>query len=122
MLKADNKPSRTLELIDAIQRLGVSYHFESEIDEILGRVHQAYQDSDLCVNENDGLYYISLQFRLFRQNRYRISTGMYFSHLFLVLNILQKSFHLQLCPSLRSKRNKSCSSRTCVMSVSLAFL
>ncbi|KAK9209524.1 hypothetical protein WN944_001891 [Citrus x changshan-huyou] len=77
MLKADNKPSRTLELIDAIQRLGVSYHFESEIDEILGRMHQAYQDSDLCVNENDGLYYISLQFRLLRENGYRISADVF---------------------------------------------
>nr|BAP74389.1 delta-elemene synthase [Citrus jambhiri] len=77
MLKADNKPSRTLELIDAIQRLGVSYHFESEIDEILGRVHQAYQESDLCVNENDGLYYISLQFRLLRENGYRISADVF---------------------------------------------
>ena len=77
MLKADNKPSRTLELIDAIQRLGVSYHFESEIDEILGKMHKAYRDGDLWDNENDKLYYISLQFRLLRENGYRISAGMY---------------------------------------------
>ncbi|KAK9200798.1 hypothetical protein WN944_015997 [Citrus x changshan-huyou] len=56
------------------QRLGVSYHFENEIDEILGKMHKTYRDCDLCDNENDGLYYISLQFRLFRQNGYRIST------------------------------------------------
>ena len=82
MLKADNKPSRTLQLIDAIQRLGVSYHFESEIDEILGKMHKASQDSDLCDNESDELYYISLHFRLLRQNGYKISAGMPFSHLF----------------------------------------
>ncbi|XP_052289130.1 (-)-germacrene D synthase isoform X1 [Citrus sinensis] len=75
MLKADNKPSRTLQLIDAIQRLGVSYHFESEIDEILGKMHKASQDSDLCDNENDELYYISLHFRLLRQNGYKISAA-----------------------------------------------
>ena len=80
MLKALNKTSHALELIDAIQRLGVSYHFESEIDEILGKMHEAYRDCDLWDNENDKLYYISLQFGLFRQNGYRISSGMYFSH------------------------------------------
>ncbi|KAK9222103.1 hypothetical protein WN944_010535 [Citrus x changshan-huyou] len=77
MLKALNKTSHTLELIDAIQRLGVSYHFESEIDEILGKMHKAYRDGDLWDNENDKLYYISLQFRLFRQNGYRISADVF---------------------------------------------
>ncbi|KAL9431876.1 hypothetical protein AB3S75_026974 [Citrus x aurantiifolia] len=76
MLKASNKTAHTLELIDAIQRLGVSYHFENEIDEILGKMHKTYRDCDLCDNENDGLYYISLQFRLFRQNGYRISADV----------------------------------------------
>ncbi|KAL9454231.1 hypothetical protein AB3S75_009763 [Citrus x aurantiifolia] len=76
MLKALNKTSHTLELIDAIQRLGVSYHFESEIDEILGKMHKAYGDGDLWDNENDKLYYIALQFRLFRQNGYRISADV----------------------------------------------
>ncbi|KAH9743948.1 alpha-humulene/(-)-(E)-beta-caryophyllene synthase [Citrus sinensis] len=77
MLKALNKTSHTLELIDAIQRLGVSYHFESEIDEILGKMHEAYRECDLWDNENDKLYYISLQFRLFRQNGYRISSDVF---------------------------------------------
>ncbi|KAL9457852.1 hypothetical protein AB3S75_006822 [Citrus x aurantiifolia] len=77
MLKALNKTSHTLELIDAIQRLGVSYHFESEIDEILGKMHKAYRDDDLWDNENDKLYYIALQFRLFRQNGYRISADVF---------------------------------------------
>ncbi|KAL9454270.1 hypothetical protein AB3S75_009796 [Citrus x aurantiifolia] len=77
MLKALNKTSHTLELIDAIQRLGVSYHFESEIDEILGKMHEAYGDGDLWDNENDKLYYIALQFRLFRQNGYRISADVF---------------------------------------------
>ncbi|KAL9441429.1 hypothetical protein AB3S75_020006 [Citrus x aurantiifolia] len=77
MLKADNKPSRTLQLIDAIQRLGVSYHFESEIDEILGKLHEAHQDCGLGDNENDELYYISLQFRLLRQHGYKISADVF---------------------------------------------
>ena len=88
MLKI-NKPSQNnLDLIDAIQRLGVSYHFESEIDEILGKLHEAHQDCGLGDNENDELYYISLQFRLLRQHGYKISAGISFSHLFPLLNIL----------------------------------
>ncbi|KAH9743793.1 alpha-humulene/(-)-(E)-beta-caryophyllene synthase [Citrus sinensis] len=62
MLKALNKASHTLELIDAIQRLGM---------------HKAYRDGDLWDNENDKLYYIALQFRLFRQNGYRISADVF---------------------------------------------
>ncbi|KAH9651258.1 alpha-humulene/(-)-(E)-beta-caryophyllene synthase [Citrus sinensis] len=77
MLKI-NKPSQNnLDLIDAIQRLGVSYHFESEIDEILGKLHEAHQDCGLGDNENDELYYISLQFRLLRQHGYKISADVF---------------------------------------------
>ncbi|KAH9803244.1 alpha-terpineol synthase [Citrus sinensis] len=80
MLRADiNKPSQTkLDLIDDIQRLGVSYHFESEIDEILQKMHEANQDCDLGDDENvQELYYISLQFRLLRQNGYKISADVF---------------------------------------------
>ncbi|KAK9209502.1 hypothetical protein WN944_001868 [Citrus x changshan-huyou] len=80
MLRADiNKPTQTkLDLIDDIQRLGVSYHFESEIDEILRKMHEANQDCDLGDDENvQELYYISLQFRLRRQNGYKISADVF---------------------------------------------
>ncbi|XVE80271.1 hypothetical protein DITRI_Ditri14bG0126800 [Diplodiscus trichospermus] len=71
MLTADDvdEPSEKLKLIDAIQRLGVSYHFEKEIDQVL---HLAYKDFDIDVNDED-LYTISLKFRLLRQNGYKIS-------------------------------------------------
>lgn len=81
MLRADiNKPTQTkLDLIDDIQRLGVSYHFESEIDEILQKMYEANQDCDLGDDENvQELYYISLQFRLLRQSGYKISAGKSF--------------------------------------------
>nr|UJH94378.1 germacrene D synthase 2 [Zanthoxylum ailanthoides] len=78
MLKADiTKPSQKLDLIDAIQRLGVSYHFETEIDEILEKLLKAHQDCDLKDNENANLYHISLQFRLLRQNGYKISADVF---------------------------------------------
>ena len=67
-----DKPLEKLRLIDAIQRLGVSYHFEKEIDQVLNLVH-----NDCDVNDED-LYTISLKFRLLRQNGYKISCGMWF--------------------------------------------
>ncbi|KAJ0102376.1 hypothetical protein Patl1_05057 [Pistacia atlantica] len=66
------KPAEKLDLIDAIQRLGVSYHFETEVDEILAKVCKAHQDSDL----RDDLYSTSLEFRLLRQHGYNISCGI----------------------------------------------
>ncbi|XP_056167291.1 (-)-germacrene D synthase-like isoform X2 [Syzygium oleosum] len=37
-----DKPSRMLHWIDQIQRLGIDYHFESEIDEQLEQIHKSY--------------------------------------------------------------------------------
>ncbi|XP_031284205.1 (-)-germacrene D synthase-like [Pistacia vera] len=67
------KPAEKLDLIDAIQRLGVSYHFETEVDEILAKVYKAHQDSDL----RDDLYSTSLEFRLLRQHGYNISCDIF---------------------------------------------
>ncbi|KAJ0045748.1 hypothetical protein Pint_04340 [Pistacia integerrima] len=67
------KPAEKLDLIDAIQSLGVSYHFETEVDEILSKVYKAHQDSDL----RDDLYSTSLEFRLLRQHGYNISCDIF---------------------------------------------
>uniref|UniRef100_A0A2N9I731 Uncharacterized protein n=1 Tax=Fagus sylvatica TaxID=28930 RepID=A0A2N9I731_FAGSY len=68
----DNKPSQKLSLIDVIQRLGVSYHFENEIEETLQQLHLALHDHDDQKNDDD-LYTIALQFRLLRKQGYYIS-------------------------------------------------
>ncbi|XP_048328632.2 (-)-germacrene D synthase-like [Ziziphus jujuba] len=64
-----NNPLEKVELINAIQRLGVAYHFESEIEEILQQINTLscnYGD-----NENDfDLYTVALCFRLLRQQGY----------------------------------------------------
>ena len=70
----DNKPSQKLNLIDVIQRLGVSYHFENEIEENLQQLHVSLHDHDDQKNDDD-LYNVALQFRLFRQQGYYISCG-----------------------------------------------
>ncbi|KAL6126083.1 hypothetical protein ACLB2K_074134 [Fragaria x ananassa] len=74
--------SQKLSLIDDIQRLGVSYHFENEICEILQQIydndHVSYDD--LHQNNSD-LHAVSLRFRLLRQQGYNASCVKYFSNL-----------------------------------------
>ncbi|KAG6714134.1 hypothetical protein I3842_05G188000 [Carya illinoinensis] len=65
--------SQKLELIDAIQRLGVSYHFESEIDTILQQIHNNDDDT----GDSDDLYTVSLRFRLLRQQGYNTPSDVF---------------------------------------------
>ncbi|RZC93387.1 hypothetical protein C5167_026000 [Papaver somniferum] len=64
LLKNAVKPLEKLELIDAIQRLGMSYFIEEEILKIL---EDMYHDRDDAQKMKDNLYATSLRFRLFRQ-------------------------------------------------------
>ncbi|KAL5791033.1 hypothetical protein ACOSQ2_005921 [Xanthoceras sorbifolium] len=56
-----------LNFIDAIERLGVGYHFEAEIQQVLQHLYDIYND-----HEYD-LYYTALCFRLLRQNGHYVS-------------------------------------------------
>ena len=68
-----DKPSQQLNLIDAIQRLGVSYHFKSEIDVALQHIYDACH---YCDDKNgDDLYTTTLRFRLLRRQGYNVSSG-----------------------------------------------
>ncbi|CAK9136862.1 unnamed protein product [Ilex paraguariensis] len=70
-----NKPSQQLNLIDAIQRLGVSYHFDTEIDSVLGHI---YECCTSCDNKDDGdLYTSALRFRLLRQQGHNVSCDVF---------------------------------------------
>jgi hypothetical protein len=62
--------SQKLDLIDAIQRLGVAYHFETEIEEALQHIYNNRIDM-----EDDDLYNTALGFRLLRQHGYNVSCG-----------------------------------------------
>jgi hypothetical protein len=64
--------SQKLDLIDAIQRLGVAYHFETEIEEALQHIYNNRIDM-----EDDDLYNTALGFRLLRQHGYNVSCGNY---------------------------------------------
>ena len=71
MAAADN-PSQLLNFIDAVQRLGVAYHFEREIEESLQHIYDRFHYAD---DTDDDLYNVALQFRLLRQQGYNISCG-----------------------------------------------
>ncbi|ONI12960.1 hypothetical protein PRUPE_4G194400 [Prunus persica] len=67
--------SHQLKLIDAIQRLGVAYHFEREIEEALECMHTTLHDHD---SDDDGdLYNVALCFRLLRQHGHNVSCDIF---------------------------------------------
>ena len=73
-------PSKKLDLIDAIQRLGVSYHFENEIQEMLQKIHDGLYNlpHNLESNFHNDLYTVALRFRLLRQQGFHVSCGKYY--------------------------------------------
>ncbi|XP_028785723.1 myrcene synthase, chloroplastic-like, partial [Neltuma alba] len=64
-------PLDQLEFIDTLQRLGLAYHFKSEINKMLENIY----DVDKFKNKQN-LYATALEFRLLRQHGYDISTDV----------------------------------------------
>ncbi|EOA26772.1 hypothetical protein CARUB_v10022869mg [Capsella rubella] len=62
-----------LEFIDDVERLGISYHFQAEIDNIL---LSSYQKDRVNVKECD-LHATALEFRLFRQHGFNVSEDIF---------------------------------------------
>ncbi|XXG83117.1 hypothetical protein AAC387_Pa10g0950 [Persea americana] len=73
MLHNVNDPQQELNLIDAIHRLGVAYHFESGIESALLRMHNSFTDGK---DNNDDLHTVALRLRLLRQEGYNVSSSM----------------------------------------------
>ncbi|KAK9277827.1 hypothetical protein L1049_027383 [Liquidambar formosana] len=72
---ATGKPSQKLNMIDAVQRLGVAYHFETEVKDALEHIYLTY-DRDWN-NDDDALYNVALRFRLLRQQGYNVSCDVF---------------------------------------------
>jgi len=72
---SSNSISQKLNIIDSLQRLGISYHFEREIDEILEKIHNTFTTNIFTIEEG-GLHFCALAFRLLRQKGHRISSGV----------------------------------------------
>ncbi|XP_012827395.1 PREDICTED: LOW QUALITY PROTEIN: germacrene-D synthase-like [Erythranthe guttata] len=69
----DDSLVHKLQLIDAIQRLGVAYHFEDEIEKSLRRMYDGGEDN---INNND-LHFVALRFRLLRQQGHHVPCDVF---------------------------------------------
>ncbi|XP_031099079.1 (-)-germacrene D synthase-like isoform X2 [Ipomoea triloba] len=68
--------SQKLELINNIQRLGVSYQFEKEIEATLQLIFNTHYEFNAQKDENE-LYVVSLHFRLLRQHGYYVPCSVF---------------------------------------------
>nr|QEY10189.1 terpene synthase 5 [Scutellaria barbata] len=59
-------------LIDTIERLGLAYHFETEIEEMLQQIHNFHAN-----NRDDDLFTVALGFRMLRQHQYHVSSSVF---------------------------------------------
>ncbi|CAL1386254.1 unnamed protein product [Linum trigynum] len=72
---ADGGTFRNVELINLLERLGVSYHFQAQIENQLSLI---FENSLSDVTERDGdLYFVSLAFRVLRQHGYRVPCDVF---------------------------------------------
>jgi hypothetical protein len=68
MVKGSTELPETLNLIITLQRPGLDYYYENEIDKLLHDVYNSdYDDKDLNL--------VSLRFYLLRKNDYDVSSG-----------------------------------------------
>ncbi|KAJ0974932.1 hypothetical protein J5N97_016897 [Dioscorea zingiberensis] len=73
LLKDARGSLEEMELIDALQRLGVAYHFEEEINEALSLINSTAP----LHSDNDHLHNIALRFRLLRQHHYHVPSDVF---------------------------------------------
>ncbi|PIM97842.1 Gamma-curcumene synthase [Handroanthus impetiginosus] len=67
------KSGKLLILIDSIERLGLAYHFEKEIQGKLQEIYDEFQAN----NYEEDLFTVALGFRLLRQHRYHVSSSVF---------------------------------------------
>ena len=75
LIDSTNDPVEKVSFINTICRLGLSYHFENQIEEQLNQILEARPN---LTDDNDyDLNATALLFRVFRQHGYKMSCGKY---------------------------------------------
>lgn len=74
MLLEKAEPYCKLNLIDTMQRLGISYHFEEQIHSILSSI--SLEPANFRHNMGDDVASMALKFRLLRLNGFSADTGI----------------------------------------------
>ncbi|KAK1386307.1 Germacrene D synthase [Heracleum sosnowskyi] len=77
MLGARDAPQQKLiNFIDDIQRLGLSYHFEAELETLLQHIKDSFREY-YCSKTDDDLHDVALCFRLLRQKGHFVSSDVF---------------------------------------------
>ena len=75
MASSTADPIENVRFIDSLLRLGVSYHFETDIENQLERIFDSNQN--LVMGNEFDLNSTSIVFRVFRQHGFKMSCGKY---------------------------------------------
>ncbi|KAL4355541.1 hypothetical protein GQ457_06G022140 [Hibiscus cannabinus] len=74
----DDNLSQKLDLIDAVQRLGVAYHFDKEIEDALQIIYHHHCNH---TQNDDDLYTTAVRFRLLREHGFHVDSAETFNKL-----------------------------------------
>lgn len=66
------QPLKCLVMVDALQRLGIDYHFQEQIRAQLSRFHEVTTGRQNSIYESQALDQVSLYFRLLRQEGFYV--------------------------------------------------
>lgn len=64
-------------MVDTLQRLGIDYYFQEEIEAFLKRQYMIFSAPG---NHQHDVYEVALRFRLLRQEGYQVSQGEQVTH------------------------------------------
>ncbi|XP_059644324.1 valerianol synthase TPS1A-like isoform X2 [Cornus florida] len=76
LIDAESKASEKMNLINTLERLGVSYHFEKEMEEKLEQIFHSHAHLEDHEDYND-LSTAAIHFRIFRQHGYNMSCDVF---------------------------------------------
>ncbi|KAJ0231449.1 Terpene synthase [Hirschfeldia incana] len=75
-MASKKKPIENIKFIDALCRLGVSYHFEDEIIEQLETLFGCRDFIEMIRDNESDLFTVSLVFQVFRQFSYKLPVAL----------------------------------------------